>query len=182
MDNLLIVLLFVTFIGIYFILLYFVVFKYKDEHDLVLYYDLSNDNLRDTVTINLNNNLDSNLKYYSIQHAFMTDNNFIKNKDMISFLGIRTMGNIKYNIPNLYKEEVSIKMENGDYVIGSSIYTDNGTDFKTIGIPYVEYTIFAKMGIFNRYDRIRIYLDNNNNTRKVVFYDSNFKDNEIKLY
>lgn len=167
MDSYLIVILFVIIFVLFMCL--FVLEYIINVDNLELYYDLSNDNMRDSVIVELDKNLDETLTYYSIQHAFMTNSKFIKNKDLISFIGIRTTDNVNYNIPKLYKEEVSIKMENGDYVVGSSIYTDTGLQFKTIGIPYVEYVISLGTCIFERYSKIRIYLDNSNNTRKVVF-------------
>jgi hypothetical protein len=160
----------ILFLVLIFLFILIVYFFFAVEDELVLYYDLANDNITDSNSIEISAALSDTILYYSIERGFMTDANFVKNKNLISFLGIRTVSIPEKNIESLYKEEVTIKMENGDFVIGSSIYTDKGTSFKTIGVPYVEYGISSKTGIFEKYDNIIIYLDNVNNTRKVVFF------------
>lgn len=157
---------------IFFLVLLYTRYQVNDNSDnskLELYYTLEENGKDNADTINLSQLSTDKVSYYGIQYRYMSDSNYLRNKDIVGFLGFRSDGDKNLNLPSLYNETIEIKMESGAYLKASTIYTDSGKGFQTEGVEYIDYAISGKTGIFNKYYITRIYFDNVNKRRRIVF-------------
>ena len=109
--------------------------------------------------------------YAGVSNRFMMDANGNPNKDVISFVGYRTLADNNlgvYSIYSLFNETLNIQTKTG-FVNATAIYNDTGSTVIT-ELPYVQYAVSAASGPFVGAQIVTIYFDNVNKTRRVEIY------------
>ena len=98
-------------------------------------------------------------------NRYMVDSDFVTpNKNIITFVSMRTPENLPVFDNNMYNETVCINV-GSSFIQGVSNYVDNNNTFETI-IPYVDYSVTTASGIFKNFNNIRINYYNNKNPLK----------------
>ena len=98
-------------------------------------------------------------------NRYMVDSDFVTpNKNIITFVSMRTPENLPVFDNNMYNETVCINV-GSSFIQGVSNYVDNNNTFETI-IPYVDYSVTTASGIFKNFNNIRINFYNDKNPLK----------------
>jgi hypothetical protein len=93
--------------------------------------------------------------YRGIGNRYMVDSDFLTyNQNIITFVSMRTPANPPVFDKNMYNETVCINV-GSSFIQAVANYVDNNNTFETL-IPYVEYAITAKTGIFTDFNKLVI--------------------------